>query len=71
MEVTENCRWAPYSTNQLNRGALTEEILKQIGKNVAARWRIILAGIFPTRGKGKLQKEKPEEVRVLHFECNV
>ncbi len=30
-----------------------------------------MTGMFLTRGKHKSQDEKPEEVRVLYFECNV
>ncbi len=44
-EAKENCRWASYSTNQMNKEALKEYLLRRIEKTVVTQWRIILTGI--------------------------
>ncbi len=64
-EETKTCRWALYSTNQMNREALTDEISRRIGLRVAMRWRIISTGKKTTRPKG--QSHKTDEVRAIHF----
>ncbi len=69
-ESTENCRWAQYSTNQMNWEALMEELSRRIGQTVVARWQIILMGIRGPRNQGKSQFQKSEEVWALHFECD-
>ncbi len=68
-EETTTCGWALYSTNQLDQETLATEISKQVGRPVMACWRIISSGLQGNKLVSK--RGQNDELRALHFECDV